>query len=198
MQTSSLVFPNVYIFRCDLFSFRRARCHNFLLNVVFFKTNKSAVMVISRLLQLGLIALAKCTDSSSSNSNSQIILSGSVTGSITGSSEATLPTGSYLSYSSTITDSTTSIILGSVTNAASVMGTGNQSSSTSFASSSSQIFLKGSVTTAINGTGSANSTATSTSSSVQPTNTTPCNNYPEFCSRKYSNITEVSSHNSPL
>jgi hypothetical protein len=31
-----------------------------------------------------------------------------------------------------------------------------------------------------------------------PTNTRPCNNYPEFCDRKYSNITEVGAHNSPF
>jgi hypothetical protein len=46
--------------------------------------------------------------------------------------------------------------------------------------------------------GTANSTSTSTSSSAQPTNTTPCNNYPEFCSRQYGNITEVAAHNSPF
>lgn len=33
---------------------------------------------------------------------------------------------------------------------------------------------------------------------AQPTNITPCNNYPEFCSRRYGNITEVSAHNSPF
>lgn len=41
-------------------------------------------------------------------------------------------------------------------------------------------------------------TASSTSSSATPTNTQPCNNYPEFCSRRYSNITEVCAHNSPF
>ncbi|EFQ86475.1 hypothetical protein PTT_18252 [Pyrenophora teres f. teres 0-1] len=30
-----------------------------------------------------------------------------------------------------------------------------------------------------------------------PSNTQPCNNYLEFCTRKYSNITEVAAHNSP-
>lgn len=40
-------------------------------------------------------------------------------------------------------------------------------------------------------------TASSTTSSAPlATNTVPCNNYPEFCSRKYSNITEVCAHNS--
>jgi hypothetical protein len=31
-----------------------------------------------------------------------------------------------------------------------------------------------------------------------PKNTQPCNNYVEFCDRKYSNITEVAAHNSPF
>ncbi|KAF2872531.1 PLC-like phosphodiesterase [Massariosphaeria phaeospora] len=50
----------------------------------------------------------------------------------------------------------------------------------------------GNPTTAISG----NMTATSTA--PRPSNTQPCNNYPEFCSRKYSNITEVCAHNSPF
>lgn len=148
-----------------------------------------------------IFAISLCADSSSS-SNSQIFLSGSsITGPITGSSEAASPTGSYVSYSSTITALTTSRVLGSMTNVATSIGTGNVSASIPtdvVSTSSSQIILQGSVTTAINGTGSANYTASSTSSSAQPTNTTPCNNYPEFCSRQYSNITEVSAHNSPL
>ncbi|KAL9078064.1 MAG: hypothetical protein Q9157_003003 [Trypethelium eluteriae] len=40
------------------------------------------------------------------------------------------------------------------------------------------------------------SSATRTSSSAAPTNTQPCNNYVDFCTRKYSNITEVTAHNS--
>jgi hypothetical protein len=43
-----------------------------------------------------------------------------------------------------------------------------------------------------------NATASSTSSAAEPTNTTPCNNYAEFCNRKYSNITMVCAHNSPF
>lgn len=38
-------------------------------------------------------------------------------------------------------------------------------------------------------------TSTKTTSSVAAVNTQPCNNYVEFCSRKYSNITEVAAHN---
>jgi hypothetical protein len=149
-----------------------------------------------------LLWIATC-DTSGSTSGSLIILSASVTGSITGSSEASVPTGSYESYSSTVTASTTSgeLGLGSITNVGTPMATGNVSSSpttTNIISSSSQLLLLGSVTTALNGTDSLNATATSTSTSAQPTNTTPCNNYLEFCLRQYSNITEVSAHNSPL
>ncbi|GAB7364882.1 hypothetical protein MBLNU230_g5673t1 [Neophaeotheca triangularis] len=39
-------------------------------------------------------------------------------------------------------------------------------------------------------------TASSTASSTAPVNTIPCNGYPEFCNRQYSNITEVCAHNS--
>jgi hypothetical protein len=42
------------------------------------------------------------------------------------------------------------------------------------------------------------STVSTPSSAVQPAIATACNNYPEFCSRKFSNITEVSAHNSPF
>ncbi|KAL1612443.1 hypothetical protein SLS60_000670 [Paraconiothyrium brasiliense] len=42
-----------------------------------------------------------------------------------------------------------------------------------------------------------NATAT-TSTTAAPVNTQPCNNYPELCNRKYSNITEVCAHNSPF
>jgi hypothetical protein len=69
--------------------------------------------------------------------------------------------------------------------------------------SESRTILQGTIfptTSAVNGTVSKNATisATSTSSSAQPSNTTPCNNYAEFCSRKYSNITMVCAHNSPF
>ena len=41
-----------------------------------------------------------------------------------------------------------------------------------------------------------NGSASATTSSAAASNTVPCNNYPQFCNRKYSNITEVCSHNS--
>ena len=48
-----------------------------------------------------------------------------------------------------------------------------------------------------NATITGNATRT-TDSTPLPTNTRPCNGYPEFCERKYSNITEVGAHNSPF
>ena len=45
-------------------------------------------------------------------------------------------------------------------------------------------------------TATSNGTATSTRTGAAATNTVPCNGWPEFCERKYSNITEVCAHNS--
>lgn len=45
-------------------------------------------------------------------------------------------------------------------------------------------------------TGGNSRTATATNSAPAVSNTVPCNNYPEFCNRRYSNITEVCAHNS--
>lgn len=50
-------------------------------------------------------------------------------------------------------------------------------------------------------TGTTSTTKNSTTSatpSPKPVNTRPCNGYPEFCDRKYSNITVVGAHNSPF
>ncbi|KAL9001165.1 MAG: hypothetical protein Q9169_000349 [Polycauliona sp. 2 TL-2023] len=114
-----------------------------------------------------------------------------------------LPTGtevSYQSLNSTRTLYTTS--LGSVLDgSANTIAVANVSDvSSSAGSSTSATLLQGSVQPSppANGTATANSTSTSTSTSEQPTNTQPCNNYPELCGRKYSNITQVAAHNSPF
>ncbi|OAX80074.1 hypothetical protein ACJ72_05597 [Emergomyces africanus] len=103
-------------------------------------------------------------------------------------------TGLYTSYSSTRT-------LGAAeTENANRTGTDSISSSTT---SDSFTLLVG--TQSLTGTPTANETTltgnttkTATTSSVKPTNTRPCNGYPEFCERKYSNITNVAAHNSPF
>ncbi|KAK2760848.1 hypothetical protein FQN54_002087 [Arachnomyces sp. PD_36] len=63
------------------------------------------------------------------------------------------------------------------------------------------LLVGGKGTTTLTGTETSlvgNATSTSTTSTAVPTNTRPCNGYPEFCERKYSNITEVAAHNSPF
>ncbi|KFZ19057.1 hypothetical protein V502_03842 [Pseudogymnoascus sp. VKM F-4520 (FW-2644)] len=47
-------------------------------------------------------------------------------------------------------------------------------------------------------TNTLNQTRTTTAAGPQPTNKTPCNLHVEFCTRKYSNITQVCAHNSPF
>lgn len=75
----------------------------------------------------------------------------------------------------------------------------NETSTSTSSSSSSQISgsSESAKLTQINGLppGAAIGTASSTSTGLGPTNTAPCNGYPEFCSRRYSDITEVCAHN---
>ena len=54
--------------------------------------------------------------------------------------------------------------------------------------------------TGIAPTASGNATATTTTAArPRPTkNTTPCNGHPEFCSRRFSNVSMVVAHNSPF
>jgi len=164
-------------------------------------------MLYSNLLTMGLFAMA----ANAQDTQSVVILTGAM---------GTTPSGSYLSYSSTITVPTTtssSAISTSVVVSTIVSGTNTRTTTlgtmtifgvgsvmagnttgTSTRTTDSQVILSGRphTTTAVNGT--SNATSTSTSSSAEPTNTTPCNNYPEFCSRAYGNITEVAAHNSPF
>lgn len=96
------------------------------------------------------------------------------------------PTNAYQTFSSRITLATTSLPtdLGPLT-----------ANYTEAAVSDDITYITGSPTTTISGN------ATSASTTVappRPTNTRPCNNYPELCARKYSNITQVGCHNSPF
>ncbi|OBT86360.1 hypothetical protein VE02_03806 [Pseudogymnoascus sp. 03VT05] len=73
--------------------------------------------------------------------------------------------------------------------------TGSSSTSTSSHSTTPPdvLTLTGSAST-----NTLNQTRTSTTSGPQPTNKTPCNLHVEFCTRRYSNITQVCAHNSPF
>ncbi|KAI0164287.1 PLC-like phosphodiesterase [Hypoxylon sp. FL1284] len=117
-----------------------------------------------------------------------------ITGSAITTEEAT-PTGPYLSNTSQVTLGTD---LGSISDDASSVGTDNVTRSTiSSSGTNTVIFLTGTTATATTTTASGNF-STTTSPTPAFTNTQPCNNYPEFCSRKYSNITYVACHNSPF
>ncbi|TVY55655.1 putative secreted protein, partial [Lachnellula suecica] len=163
------------------------------------------------------------SSSSGTSSSSDILI---LNGDASVVTEAATPTGPYISYASTITLASTSAITtsaivstissGSTTRTTTLgsttlygVGTSIIASNTSSSSNSrstvsttaSQLVLSGSVgatKSSMSQNSTTNATSTSTSSSATATNTTPCNNYPEFCSRKYGNITEVSAHNSPF
>ncbi|KAI0024286.1 PLC-like phosphodiesterase [Xylariomycetidae sp. FL0641] len=120
--------------------------------------------------------------------------------------ENATPTGPYQSFASqesnghsseleSMSDGTTSLGGENATE------TGTESTVTQTVHKTTVTFLTGSQQTTSTGTVSDNSTQSSTTtSSATPsvTNSQPCNNYPEFCNRKYGNITEISCHNSPF
>lgn len=97
------------------------------------------------------------------------------------------PTGTYLTYTSQESN------LGTLSDDTSTSMSGNFSQST-VSTTDSRTFLTGS---AASTSGNFSTTAT-TIATPTVTNTRPCNNYAEFCSRKYGNITEVACHNSPF
>ncbi|KAJ5287070.1 PLC-like phosphodiesterase [Penicillium angulare] len=96
---------------------------------------------------------------------------------VTSESSVAVPTGDYITYSNT--DTFSSAALNATT-------TGNSTITTS------------ATDVVIVGTASSNSNSTATTSSSTATNTQACNGHVDFCSRKYSNITMVTAHNSPF
>ncbi len=111
-----------------------------------------------------------------------------------------VPTGSHISY---LSYSTTASFNGSTIRFETLMAVSNTSSSSASSTSARVSLLHGTIgassPSSLNATTTGNSTASRiTSSSATPTNTQACNNYPEFCYRKYSNITYVGAHNSPF
>lgn len=95
--------------------------------------------------------------------------------------------------------------LGNIPDLSSSMAAGNATSSSGNGTATGTATDTTNTVTFLTGTAQGTTTlagnfSTTSSSSATPTvtNTQPCNNYPEFCSRKYSNITEVACHNSPF
>ncbi|KAK1754646.1 PI-PLC X domain-containing protein 1 [Echria macrotheca] len=123
-------------------------------------------------------SLGSCQDVSISTNDPELTI-------LTGT-KATGGTGSptYQTFSSTITLASTHL------SGSSSVGANATSSSTS----PTLTFLTGSHPTTL----TSNATSSTTVAAPAPTNTRPCNNYPEFCDRKYSNITVVGCHNSPF
>jgi len=156
-------------------------------------------MAFRPLLALGLAitAVSAQVDTSLSFTNSFSVISTTVPSSTGSQYVYTTVTGQ-----STVVTTMTAPLNGTATGA--LNGTALASNATS-SSRDSQItvsptsysltVIAGSTHTS-NGTSTSNSGGTSTSTSARPTNTVPCNGFPEFCSRKYSNISNVCSHNS--
>ncbi|KAF3058294.1 putative tat pathway signal sequence protein [Daldinia childiae] len=118
-----------------------------------------------------------------------------MTGSTVSLTKVTTPTDAYQSFSTQITLGTG---LGSIeTDGTSIASNSTTKSTIRSSKSETVTFLTGSIvtTTALSGE---NATSSTSSPTPEVTNTQPCNNYPEFCSRKYSNITHVACHNSPF
>jgi hypothetical protein len=88
--------------------------------------------------------------------------------------------------------------VGTATDLSNVVDTLNTAMTTGNSTSPSHTILAGGTATASASNGTRFGNATATTSSAQPTNTVPCNGHPSFCSRSYSNITQVAAHNSPF
>lgn len=108
------------------------------------------------------------------------------------STEAT-PSGTYQSVSTQITAS-----LATMTDTSTTMSSNATSQSTVSTSSDTRTYLTGTLTSTSTTASGNFSTTTTTSATPTVTNTRPCNNYADFCYRKYGNITEVACHNSPF
>ncbi|KAI5276976.1 PLC-like phosphodiesterase [Aureobasidium subglaciale] len=161
-------------------------------------------------------SISASSSRSGSGSSSPSVVT--LTGSQTSSAVFTGGMYSYKSLGSQVTASTlyadeSSTSSSSSTSRTGSSGTGRTATTTSASKGSTslatllvggggivtQSVINGTVTLSshLNSTSTSSSSraGTGTSSSAQPTNTTPCNNYPEFCNRKYGNITEVVAHN---
>ncbi|KAL4809710.1 PLC-like phosphodiesterase [Aspergillus unguis] len=119
--------------------------------------------------------------------------------------DATVPTGTYITYPSTVyLTGDHGTILGSTA----LQVTGTPGSNTSTAANATVTSTSDSVTVLMGGGGQTTITGNSTSNSTHSetpspsatpvVNTQPCNGYTEFCNRKYSNITMIAAHNSPF
>ena len=159
---------------------------------------KKLAMISWPLIVLGIFARGARTQT-----DSAIILTGSNTlpSSFSDFDGDLLPTGSdasYISYTGTSTLNTSTITSDGPYNTSSSSPTSSRSSP----SSATVTLLQGSLSTGTSSRIPANSTnstsSSTTTTSAPPRNTRACNHHPEFCTRRYSNITYVAAHNSPF
>lgn len=137
--------------------------------------------------------------STSSSTSSSLALSDAST--VSNPSSVAMPSGSYLVYSTTVTLSNgdSSVLVSStITGNSSATSTGNQTVVTTTSDSLTVLIGGAGTTTLGNSSMNATATTTGTATATPVVNTRPCNNYAEFCQRKYSNITMVAAHNSPF
>ncbi|KAJ5489405.1 secreted protein [Penicillium diatomitis] len=111
-----------------------------------------------------------------------------------------LPSGSYITYSTTITlaNGKSSVLVSTQTARNATFTSGNQTAVSTTSSDSLTVLVGGGHTTTLTGNSTMNATATATATQAPVKNTRPCNGHPEYCSRSYSNITMVAAHNSPF
>ncbi|KAK3370240.1 PLC-like phosphodiesterase [Podospora didyma] len=144
--------------------------------------------LVNGLILVAGISGVRCQSSSDSTDGLTVLTGTKLGASI---SEPATPTGPYQTFSSTITLATTAL-----SSALSSIDGNNTEAATSSPPAETVTYLTGSHPTS---TVSARNASTSADAPpAQATNTRPCNNYPELCERKYSNITMVGCHNSPF
>ncbi|BCR86937.1 PI-PLC domain-containing protein [Aspergillus chevalieri] len=148
---------------------------------------------------LGAVLPSQAQDETLALTNSAFTLEGT----LTSGGGVTVPTGEYQTYSSTITlsddgDLTSATVTGSGSSMGVESATGNASSSYTTTSDSVTMLVGGMHTTVLGNASASATNATARPTSTPVVNTQPCNGYPEFCAKKYSNVTMVAAHNSPF
>ncbi|KAJ5297868.1 hypothetical protein N7508_008117 [Penicillium antarcticum] len=141
-----------------------------------------------------LAGLAAAQDSSSTETTNTITDASTVE---TVTTPVSMPSGTYEDVSTTITLSDSTVVTTTHSNA--TMTSGNQTIVSTTTDSITLLTGGGHTTTLGNNSMNATATtATNTATNTPVVNTRPCNGYAEFCTKKYSNITMVTAHNSPF
>ncbi|KAI1113061.1 PLC-like phosphodiesterase [Nemania sp. NC0429] len=108
----------------------------------------------------------------------------------------TTRTGAYMSSTSQTTHETSHLATSTDSISSTSAGNAKQSAANIATTSNTDTILTGSARIA--STSLSRTISTALPSPPPPMNTQACNNYVEFCTRKYGNITEIACHNSPF